>query len=401
MNKKFLIRLLLDAIMTVIMILLMEYHITGLFLHEVLGLAILATILIHNLLNTKWIVGIYRRIFYSRTKSSTNAENTLTSRKLKLPIGKLILNLLLLIDTLVLGISGILISKELFPFLRLTKDTFLWKQLHTLSSYWMIILIGIHLGLHWKMIMGAARQIFRIKKPNQGRSIFLRIVAFLFAILGVKASFDRGLYQNLVPFNAGNNKPKSEDSITEHMMKGNDPKPDGNSSTSGDKGKPDGERPAYGRREGSGKGHGHGNTNEERTFTETPPSSEQSESDYLDSLTCTGCGRRCSLLTPQCSTGESQAKQASAYYQEYVAGDSSSTNDAAGDTAGDSSSTSDVADMSPNKISLSFQGNNEDLCSLFLDYVPILSLFIAGSYYSLEIINKGKKIKKDSTSKNV
>lgn len=40
--------------------------------------------------------------------------------------------------------------------------------------------------------------------------------------------------------------------------------------------------------------------------------------EYLKSLTCKGCGRRCSLLTPQCRKGENFANQAKTeYYSTY------------------------------------------------------------------------------------
>ena len=40
--------------------------------------------------------------------------------------------------------------------------------------------------------------------------------------------------------------------------------------------------------------------------------------EYLKSLTCRGCGRRCSLLTPQCRKGENFANQAKTeYYSTY------------------------------------------------------------------------------------
>lgn len=40
--------------------------------------------------------------------------------------------------------------------------------------------------------------------------------------------------------------------------------------------------------------------------------------DYLKGLFCNGCGRHCSLLSPQCGKGERKAEQATAeYYNTY------------------------------------------------------------------------------------
>lgn len=48
--------------------------------------------------------------------------------------------------------------------------------------------------------------------------------------------------------------------------------------------------------------------------TTPPPTLEE----YLSVLTCTGCGRGCSVLTPRCRKGQAQAAQAEEeYYQSY------------------------------------------------------------------------------------
>lgn len=49
--------------------------------------------------------------------------------------------------------------------------------------------------------------------------------------------------------------------------------------------------------------------------TTPPPTLEE----YLSVLTCTCCGRGCSLLTPRCRKGQAQAAQAEEkYYQIYA-----------------------------------------------------------------------------------
>ena len=48
----------------------------------------------------------------------------------------------------------------------------------------------------------------------------------------------------------------------------------------------------------------------ESTETTSPPSLEE----YLSKLTCTGCGKRCSLLRPRCGKGQMQAERAKEQY---------------------------------------------------------------------------------------
>ncbi|MGN0669995.1 MAG: hypothetical protein ACI4JZ_05545, partial [Oscillospiraceae bacterium] len=53
----------------------------------------------------------------------------------------------------------------------------------------------------------------------------------------------------------------------------------------------------------------------ESTETTPPPSVEE----YLSKLICTGCGKRCSLLSPRCGKGRIQAESAKEqYYQTYA-----------------------------------------------------------------------------------
>ena len=48
------------------------------------------------------------------------------------------------------------------------------------------------------------------------------------------------------------------------------------------------------------------------TEGDTPPSLE----DFLSKLTCTGCGKHCSLLYPRCGRGNMQAQQAEEEYMQ-------------------------------------------------------------------------------------
>ena len=43
-------------------------------------------------------------------------------------------------------------------------------RLHMLSAYWGFLLMGVHIGLHWGMIMGMARRMFGVTKTSSIRS---------------------------------------------------------------------------------------------------------------------------------------------------------------------------------------------------------------------------------------
>ena len=90
----------------------------------------------------------------------------------------------------------------------------------------------------------------------------------------------------------------------------------------------DGERPDFERPEGDDSQWEKPGTDRPEWQQAKPEESGREESgsgddtptleEYLKSLTCKGCGRRCSLLTPQCRKGDNFANQAKTeYYSTY------------------------------------------------------------------------------------
>jgi hypothetical protein len=72
------------------------------------------------------------------------------------------------------------------------------RQIHTLATYWGFILISIHLGMHWRMIIGLIRKILRIPSLNHGCTFAVRAAAALIAVYGVYAFFARGVGSKLI-----------------------------------------------------------------------------------------------------------------------------------------------------------------------------------------------------------
>jgi hypothetical protein len=89
-----------------------------------------------------------------------------------------------------LVISGIMLSRTIFTFMRFSGGMGV-RQAHTIAAYWGLILIAIHLGMHWEMIMAAMRRMMKITEPNRLRTMALRIITVLIFAYGVYASFDR------------------------------------------------------------------------------------------------------------------------------------------------------------------------------------------------------------------
>jgi len=86
--------------MLALLVIVYSVSATGIFIHEVLGLVIYVFFIIHLLYNYKWIQNVKKRFF----------DNSL-NRKTKFMY---LVDFLLLLMFIIVGISGIMISKYIF-----------------------------------------------------------------------------------------------------------------------------------------------------------------------------------------------------------------------------------------------------------------------------------------------
>ncbi|MBX3064819.1 MAG: DUF4405 domain-containing protein [Anaerolineae bacterium] len=131
------VNLYLDIALVIAFAVEMEEHFTGLHNHELLGLAFGTALLIHIVLHWSWIVSVTKSFF-----AHLFHESRLNY----------VLNLALLIDMGVVVITGIIISRTLGLNLG-GSDNGVIQPLHLLASHLSLILIGLHVALHWKWIV--------------------------------------------------------------------------------------------------------------------------------------------------------------------------------------------------------------------------------------------------------
>lgn len=141
MKTKMKIKIGIDFLMTVLLLLLMAYQVVGETLHEWFGAAMLVLFLIHNTLNIKW----YKNLFKGKYKP--------------MRILGTVLNFAVLASILSLAYSGIVMSRHLFAFLPINRGMALARVMHLSGSYWGFVLMSLHLGLHWGMIIGIFRKL--------------------------------------------------------------------------------------------------------------------------------------------------------------------------------------------------------------------------------------------------
>lgn len=173
MKKVF--KIIIDVLMIIFMLLEYSKIYTGQLLHEIIGIVLLVLFVIHNFLN----INFYKNIF----KGKYNFLRTFTT----------IINLSFLICMLFTIILGIPISNEVFNGLNL-KSNITTRKLHTILGYWSLVILSIHLGLHYKVIFAKLNN--RISK-NQILKLVLYIIELLIVILGIKFMIDVNLVKHL------------------------------------------------------------------------------------------------------------------------------------------------------------------------------------------------------------
>ena len=139
----------IDLLMTVLLLCLMAYQVTGQKLHEWFGAGMLILFIVHNILNIRW----YGNLFKGKYKW--------------LRIVQTIVNVSVLISMLCLGYSGIVMSRYVFAALPIHGPMATARSMHMAASYWGFVLMSIHLGMHWGMIVGMFRRLLKGRKlPN-------------------------------------------------------------------------------------------------------------------------------------------------------------------------------------------------------------------------------------------
>ena len=124
------IKRIVDVCMTVLLLCLMAYQVTGEALHEWIGIGMTVLVIIHQILNRKW----YGALF----KGKYNAYRIATT----------IVNIALLLSSALTAFCGMSMSGHAVPFLYgMTKVSFA-RRMHLSMSHWAFVLMGLHIGMH-------------------------------------------------------------------------------------------------------------------------------------------------------------------------------------------------------------------------------------------------------------
>ncbi len=155
MANKQKLKIIIDLVMTITLLLLMLFQITGQQVHEYLGIMMLVLFLGHNFLNRKW----YSHLFKGKYKLYRLIQT--------------ILNISILMMMLGLGYSGMVMAQYV-PF-SISGSISLARRPHLACSYWGFVLMSMHLGMHVRQMMNMLKKYTHLK-TNALKIIKLMIV---------------------------------------------------------------------------------------------------------------------------------------------------------------------------------------------------------------------------------
>ncbi len=173
MSRKSILQSAIDAAMAVLLPLLMARHLIGEEAHEWMGAAMTCLFLFHQGCNYRW----YKHLFKGRY-SPVRVLHTLV-------------NMLLLADLLLMGISGVFLSAHVFSFLHLTKGASIARLIHLPGAYWGFLLMSFHIGLHWPTALGRVRAVLKTRVKRKSLTVLSQGIFICVCAYGIAAFFKR------------------------------------------------------------------------------------------------------------------------------------------------------------------------------------------------------------------
>ena len=157
-NKKNVIKRIIDVGMTVLLLCLMAYQVTGETAHEWIGMGMVALVIIHHILNIRWYGSIFKGKY-------TPYRTVMT-----------IVNILLMAAFILTAFCGMAMSGHAVPFLYGMAPVSFARRMHLSMSHWAFVLMGLHLGLHIRMMLA------KVKMGEKARVLAASVFAVIAGI---------------------------------------------------------------------------------------------------------------------------------------------------------------------------------------------------------------------------
>lgn len=164
-------RLVLDFLAIALIIACLAYWWLDNLSHELFGTALFTLVIVHN---------VFNRLWYPRVRNG---------RRDAVRIFNIVSIVCLAVAMLIMLGTSLLISRDLFWFTSIDGG-FTVREFHMFAGYWTLLIVAVHLGTRWTVVMNTVRSTLGLTSTNAVRTLVLRIIAFAIAVWGVKSSFD-------------------------------------------------------------------------------------------------------------------------------------------------------------------------------------------------------------------
>ena len=167
---------LLDMILFALFVAELSFQFLPKVLHEIFGVALAAAIVLHLAINRRRVVSLTKK---------------LSPRK----IFSVAVDFALTVGVMIVCASGVIMSNYIFVELvnfELRRNMTI-HQLHLAAPYVMMILLGVHVGLHWQELRQRTLNFFGLEKFYRRRQKIFLAVLVLLSMVGVA-----GLHLNRV-----------------------------------------------------------------------------------------------------------------------------------------------------------------------------------------------------------
>lgn len=184
MNRQRVLKIIVDIAMTAALLLLMAFELVGRQAHEWIGIVMFVLFVVHHILNRKW------------------TGHLLRGKYPLIRILQTLLAVLILICMLSSMVSGIVLSEYVFEAFSIRGGWSWARILHMLAAYWGFVLMSLHLGIHWNMMLGIAGKAAGKRSgkdavhPKDYRAWIIRLAGVMIAGYGIYAFGKRqiGMY---------------------------------------------------------------------------------------------------------------------------------------------------------------------------------------------------------------
>jgi hypothetical protein len=176
MSRKLALRLAVDFTALALFLLALAYYWLDNATHEVMGTAMFVLLMAHNTFNRRW---------YGRVPQREERRRSVDKL--------LVLGLLVAMVTLL--VTSVMISQTVFVSVA-SPDAITARRIHVLAAYWALLLVAIHLGIRWRVVLNALHNMTG-SSGGPLRAFALRLAGAGLAIAGIYASFQIGVGDKL------------------------------------------------------------------------------------------------------------------------------------------------------------------------------------------------------------